>query len=64
MLLLHQTDSHLGKISDYFYLNNKNNQLERQVQLPQRSSLDAQLWTQASCLSSRVVAVTTTVREL
>ena len=27
-------DSYLGKISNYFHLNNKNNQLKNQVQLP------------------------------
>jgi len=51
---------HLGKISDILHLNNKNNQLERWARPPRDVLLDAQLWTWASSLSSRVVAVTTT----
>ena len=50
---------HLGKISDILHLNNENNQLERRAQLPRDVPLDAQSWTWASSLSSRVVAVTT-----
>ena len=50
----------LGKISDILHLNNENNQLERQAWPPKDVPLDAQLWTQAYHLSSRVVAVTTT----
>ena len=50
----------LGKISDILHLNNKNNQLKRRVRPPQRYLLDAQSWTRAYDLSSRVVAVTTT----
>ena len=51
----------LGKISDNLYPNNQNNWLERRAQPPQRCSLDAQSWTWASSLSSRVVAVTTAI---
>jgi len=51
---------HLGKISDILHLNNENNQLKRRVWPPQRCSLDAQSWTRAYHLSSRVVAMTTT----
>jgi len=49
----------LGKISDILYLNNENNQLKRQARPPRDVPLDAQSWTWASSLSSRVVAVTT-----
>jgi len=49
----------LGKISDNLHPNNQNNQLERRARPPRDVPLDAQLWTQASSLSSRVVAVTT-----
>ena len=51
---------HLGKISDILHLNNENNQLERQAWPPKDVPLDAQSWTRAYHLSSRVVAVTTT----
>ena len=51
---------HLGKISDILHLNNENNQLERQARPPKDVLLDAQSWTRAYHLSSRVVAVTTT----
>jgi len=50
----------LGKISDILYLNNENNQLERRARPPKDVPLDAQSWTWAYDLSSRVVAVTTT----
>ena len=50
----------LGKISDILHLNNENNQLKRRAQPPKDVPLDAQSWTWASCLSSRVAAVTTT----
>ena len=50
----------LGKISDILHLNNENNQLERRARPPKDVSLDAQSWTRAYDLSSRVVAVTTT----
>jgi len=50
----------LGKISDILHLNNENNQLERRAQPPKDVPLDAQSWTRAYHLSSRVVAVTTT----
>jgi len=50
----------LGKISDILHLNNENNQLKRWAQPPRDVPLDAQSWTWASSLSSRVVAVTTT----
>ena len=36
--------------------------LDVPLQVPQRYFLDAQLWTQAHHLSSRVVAVTTTTK--
>jgi len=49
----------LGKISDILHLNNENNQLERWARPPKDVLLDAQSWTWASCLSSRVAAVTT-----
>jgi len=51
----------LGKISDILHLNNENNQLERQARPPKDVPLDAQSWTRAYDLSSRVVAVTTTI---
>jgi len=51
---------HLGKISDILHLNNENNQLERRARPPKDVPLDAQSWTRAYYLSSRVVAVTTT----
>jgi len=50
----------LGKISDILHLNNENNQLERRARPPKDVSLDAQSWTRAYDLSSRVVAMTTT----
>jgi len=50
----------LGKISDILHLNNENNQLERRAWPPKDVPLDAQSWTRAYDLSSRVVAVTTT----
>ena len=50
----------LGKISDILHLNNENNQLERRARPPKDVPLDAQSWTRAYHLSSRVVAVTTT----
>jgi len=50
----------LGKISNNLHPNNQNNQLERRAQPPRDVPLDTQSWTQASSLSSRVVAVTTT----
>jgi len=52
----------LGKISDILHLNNENNQLERRAWPPKDVPLDAQLWTRAYHLSSRVVAVTTTTK--
>jgi len=51
----------LGKISDNFHSNNQNNWLESRAQSPRDIPLDAQSWTQACSLSSRVVAVTTTI---
>ena len=50
----------LGKISDILHLNNENNQLERRARPPKDVPLDAQSWTRAYDLSSRVVAMTTT----
>ena len=54
----------LGNKSNVFYYNNKNNQLKKQVWPLWRCFLDAQLWTWAYHLSSRVVAVTTTTEIL
>jgi len=51
---------HLGKISDNLHPNNQNNWLERRAQPPEDVQLNAQSWTWASSLSSRVVAVITT----
>jgi len=50
---------YLNKISGNLHPNNQNNQLERKAQPPRDVPLDAQSWTQAPSLSSRVVAVTT-----
>jgi len=50
----------LGKISDNLHPNNQNNWLKKRARPPRDVPLDVQLWTQASSLSSRVVAVTTT----
>ena len=52
---------HLGKISDNLHPNNQNNWLKRRAQPPREVPLNAQSWTQVSSLSSRVVAVTTTI---
>jgi len=54
-------NSCLGNKSGIFQDNNENNQLKRQVWPSQRYFLDTQLWTRAHHLSSRVVAVTTTI---
>jgi len=51
---------HLDKISDNLHPNNQNNWLERRAQSPRNIPLNAQSWTRASSLSSRVVAMTTT----
>jgi len=51
----------LGKISDNLHPNDQNNQLKRRAQPSRDVPLDAPLWTQAPSLSSRVVAVTTTI---
>ena len=50
----------LGKISDILHLNNENNQFKKRARPPKDVPLDAQSWTRAYHLSSRVVAVTTT----
>jgi len=55
---------HLGKISDNLHPNNQNNQLERRTWPPRDVLLNAQLWTRASSLSGRVVAVITTTYAL
>ena len=49
----------LDKISDNLYPNNQNNWLEKRAWPSREVLLNAQLWTRASSLSSRVAAMTT-----